>query len=574
VTSGIRSQSKGLKGAIHRLLARNVETVLSIPGKKLYKRYVKASLDVEATQNAVRQEILGYAADTVYGRAHGFGAMRTFGDFRDGAPVVDYEDLRPYVDRHAAGEEGVLFPGKPMMYNRSSGTTALPKLIPVTPYQFERTIKDRGKLWLYGLMRHYPGIYDGKDLTLVSPPVEGHTADGTPYGSLSGLIYKNIPDFVKLIHSIPYEGMLIKDYDAKAYCVMRFGVPQDITSIYTGNPATVLNLVRKADRWKEDLIRDIRDGTLKRDLELEPEYRAVFEAMLEPAPEKAAELDVLAAAGERLRPADYWPDLKLIHTWKNGNTALMIPKLEPWFRPGTPMLDFGYIASEVNAADLIEPGTDGSLLQVQNAFYEFVSIEEEDLENKTFLMAHQLEAGRRYYIYVTTFSGLYRYDMNDVVEVVGHFNQAPIIVFLFKGKGITNLQGEKLSEAQFIEALGRASRTAGVGYEFFFAFADEETSGYKLYIELQGAPPPDRVAALGAAVDEALCAVNVEYEAKFKSDRLKPIEVIDVGQQAFERYRAIRLAEGAHEGQLKWLNLSATDADRARLAKLAGRGDD
>ena len=30
---------------------------------------------------------------------------------------------------------------------------------------------------------------------------------------------------------------------------------------FTGNPATVLNLATKADLWKEQLIRDVRDGT-------------------------------------------------------------------------------------------------------------------------------------------------------------------------------------------------------------------------------------------------------------------------------------------------------------------------
>jgi len=103
----------------------------------------------------------------------------------------------------------VLFPGRPLMYNQSSGTTAQPKLIPVTPYNYERTIRNRGKLWLYGLTRHYPGVFAGGDLGVVSPAVEGHTEDGTPFGSLSGLIYQNIdppytmPNVNAVVHWIP-----------------------------------------------------------------------------------------------------------------------------------------------------------------------------------------------------------------------------------------------------------------------------------------------------------------------------------------------------------------------------------
>jgi hypothetical protein len=553
---------------VSRFMARHLETILSIPGSRLYRRFVAATRDTRTTQEQLLREILRYAGDTAFGREHRFDSISTPELYRAAVPVRDYEGLFPYVERHMNGEAGVLFPGKPLMYNQTSGTTAKAKLLPVSPYAFERTIKNRGKLWLYGLMRDFPGVYAGKDFTLVSPDVEGHTPDGTPYGSLSGLVYQNIPEFIKLVHTIPYSAMTIADHRAKVYTLLRCALGQDVTIILTGNPSTVLNFVSRADQSKAALIRDIHDGTLDSQLELEPAIRAEVESMLAPDPRRAAELERIAGASERFSPALYWPNLRLVHTWTNGNCRLLVPKLREWFKPETPILDFGYIASEITATDLIDKETGGSILQIQNGYYEFTHVDDGDSPDRRFLRADELEVGQRYFIYVTTLSGLYRYDMNDVLEVVGRFNTTPIVRFLYKGKGITSITGEKLSEAQLIEAMSIASRETGVGYEFFMGFADAEKLRYSLYVEFATDTGPACRQNFQGAIDEALAAVNVEYRAKRKSERLAPLKVVPLGSNAFERYRALRLAEGAHDGQFKWMHLSGLDHTRERMDRL------
>ena len=558
----------GIKGALNHLLSRNVEWILAIPGSRLYRQFVQATRQVERTQAALLADIVQYGGDTVYGREHSFNTIRNYRDYRERVPVNDYEMLRPYVNRHAQGETGVLFPGKPLMYNRSSGTTALPKLIPVTPYDFERTIKNRGKLWLYSLMRQFPGIFRGKDLTVVSPAVDGYTPDGTPFGSLSGLVYQNIPEFMKHGHTIPYSVVTIPDYATRTYISLRCALACDVTMLLTVNPGTIINLVTRADQWKEELIRDIYDGGVRNDLNIEPEIRKQIESMFKPDPRRAAQLESLVQQKGALRPADYWPNLRLIHTWKNGNCALMLPKLKLWFHPNTPILDFGYLASETMATDLLDPATDGSILQVRSGFYEFTPFEEGDNPGRRFLLAHELDVGAHYYLYVTTFSGLYRYDMNDVVEVVGKFNEAPILKFLFKGKGITSIQGEKLSEKQFIQAVHQAAAAMDLQHEFFVGYADAEQQRYLLYIEFSKDYTESIKAKFANAVDRALMNVNVEYEAKRKSDRLRPLAVVTVGKNFFERYKVLRLAEGAHEGQFKWQNLTALQRVKQQLDQL------
>ncbi len=564
----IGRKQPGFRGAVNRLLAKNVENLLAIPGKKMYRKFVQASKETAATQQAVLSEIIHFASDSVLGKKYAFSSIAKPREYQNRMPLHDYEDLRPYIERHKRGEADVLFPGKPLMYNITSGTTAQPKYIPITSYGFKRTIKDRGKLWLYGLMRDFPGVFKGKDLTVVSSAVDGHTEDGTPYGSVSGFIYQNIPEFMKLVHTVPYGVMTIKNYDSKVYTLLRFALSSTISVILTGNPATLINLFQRADAWKEDLIRDIRDGTLKRDLDIDPGLRTHIEHMICPDPVNARELERLSQAHRVLRPADYWPYLRLVNTWTNGNCRMQIPKLRKWLCPETPLLDFGYLSSEITAADLIDKDTGGSILQIQNGFYEFAEYQQCDRIDNRFYLAHELEKGKRYFIYITTFNGLYRYNMNDVVEVVGFFHTAPIIRFLFKGHGITSIQGEKLSEEQFIMAVEAAAKRTGIFHDFFVGFADCRESRYVLYIEFINAAVIEHETDFAVTVDEELGKVNMEYFVKRRSDRLKPVKTIALGKGAFDCYRQLRLQEGAHDGQIKCLHLSQIETTQQRMQRL------
>jgi hypothetical protein len=105
-------------------------------------------------------------------------------------------------------------------------------------------------------------------------------------------------------------------------------------------------------------------------------------------------------------------------------------------------------------------------------------------------------------------------------------------------------------------------------HDFYIGFADVDESRYKLYIELLESYSLDEQKRFAKAVDEALSKVNMEYDAKYKSDRIRPLQVIDMGKSFFTRYRTLRLQEGAYEGQIKWLQLSSMPATKRRLEKL------
>jgi hypothetical protein len=172
-----------------------------------------------------------------------------------------------------------------------------------------------------------------------------------------------------------------------------------------------------------------------------------------------------------------------------------------------------------------------------------------DRKTPEFLTLGQLEQGKTYYVLITTAAGLYRYFMNDLVEVTGFFRRTPLLRFVQKGKGVTSLTGEKLYEAQVIEAVQGAAHHHGVTSSFFMLVADEERSGYDLFAELDSTEPG--VEILAAAIDHRLGELNIEYHGKRSSGRLGPLTVARLKRGASEAYKAACVRAGQREGQFK-----------------------
>ena len=135
----------------------------------------------------------------------------------------------------------------------------------------------------------------------------------------------------------------------------------------------------------------------------------------------------------------------------------------------------------------------------------------------------QLEEGRDYYVIVTTASGLYRYDMSDIVRVNGCVQATPTLAFVQKGKGITSITGEKLHEGQAISAVTSVLGPRGLTPDFFIMLADADRARYLLYLEVPAGQPP--FSDLARQIDERLAEENVEYKSKRASSRLNQLAV-------------------------------------------------
>ena len=548
--------------------ANLITFALSWVGRKNKKILDKAAKNCAKAEEATLRSILEYAKGSEWGKAHNFdeilsakSADELFSLYQKNVPPQDYEDLRPFIERHKNGEENILFPGKPMMYATTSGTTKEPKWIPITPAYYQNVFSKMSKLWLYTFIMHRPKTFWGKCVSIVGKSIEGYAPDGTVCGSVSGVTQRDCPEFIKGLYSAPSEVFAIKDYTARYYSLMRTGIEQNVSLLITANPSTIIELQKNVDAYLDDYIDDIEHGTLSAKMNIEPENRAALEARYKPNPKRAAELKALKEKYGRILPKHYWPNLQLVTTWHCGNTSVYRDKYKDFFPEQTLDQEFGYFASECRAG-LVMNGGDDTVLFPHNHYFEFVEAESVESESPKFLQLHELQKGKRYVPYITTYGGLYRYNMNDLVECSGAYGTIPTIRFIQKINGIVSMTGEKLSERQFIDAVGETEKDTGEKLNFFVGFADIQESAYHFYFEFQNKSlGQDFCDQFAAAIDKKLKAENVEYAAKRDSFRVKEPAGHLLVENSFEKYKALMIKNGARDGQFK-MNLLMQDDKR------------
>ncbi|MEE1168702.1 MAG: GH3 auxin-responsive promoter family protein, partial [Alistipes sp.] len=231
----------------------------------------------------------------------------------------------------------------------------------------------------------------------------------------------------------------------------------DATNIITPILSIVTNIGLEHTEFLGDTLEKIaseKAGIIKKSIPVvlgqrNDEYNAVFE-------KRAEELRQLLKEHGKLEPKHFWPWLQLLSTWKCGNTKIYMEKyLDQFDWSKTFYQELGYIATECRFGFSLDD-TNESVLFPHFHYYEFVEESELDKPHKHFLQIHELEKGKRYCAYVTTYSGLFRYNMNDLVEVGGQFYNTPTVHMVSKVNGIVSMTGEKLYEPQFIDAVHKA----------------------------------------------------------------------------------------------------------------------
>jgi GH3 auxin-responsive promoter len=416
-------------------------------------------------------------------------------------------------------------------------------------------------LWFCGLYRDHPGIVGGRILSVVSPEVESHAPSGVPCGAESGHAYRTMPGPVRSMYTAPYGVFAIEDYEAKYYTLLRLAAGQNISCIATVNPSTIILLGDRLAQHTEPIIRDVRDGSLSAEFSVPQDLRDSLH--LRPDPARARHLERAAAAGGGLlRPGLAWPELAAVGCWKGGTVGAYLAKFDTLFPQGLPVRDFGYYATELRGSVPLSDQGDAGTMAVGTNVLEFRPAGEERApEGRELLPVEQLEVGQRYFVYVTNASGLYRYEMNDIVEVAGMYRQTPLIRFIQKGKGVVSFTGEKLYEVQVIAAVEAALASLRGRYHFIAAVAElvEGTTPRLVFlIEFDDPITEHDGSALVDHLDAALGEENDEYQTKRKSLRYGAPLIRVVRSGEFDRYRRRMVETGQRaDGQFKVLRLTS-----------------
>ena len=543
-----------------KIAGKLIKAYFSVKGGKEKAIMDRALRDPFKASCHTLRAILSYNKDTSYGLEHDFDYILHAGSdhelisrYREKVQASDYEAFRPYVDRQLSGEDNVLVPGRPFMYATTSGTTAKPKFLPIS-YKYKNVSHRISNLWFWILSRD-SRLVAGKYLVVVSPAIEGRTKTGVPVGSISGYTQASSSKMLRSKIANPYYLADISDYTARYYAIMRMAIEcRDLSLIVTANPSTITELLKNAEEFYDDYITDIEQGTISTKFEIEKEIRDRLEEILRPNPKRARELRAIKEKNPHPLPKDYWPDFAGLNTWKCGNTQIYIDKFIDAFPKNIKHIEIGYFASECRFGMPFDT-SHWSVPYAQFHFFEFVEESELESKNPHFLMLDELEEGKNYCVYISTFNGIYRYNMNDMVVCGPRYKGTPRLHMIQKINGIVSITGEKLYEKQFIDAVHWAERKKSIKTRFFVGFADVEKSRYDFFYEFD--KPIDRTTAseFSEMVDEKLQNDNTEYAAKRKSLRLKNPNTFLLIGDSFRAFKKESLKKGLRDGQFKIVHL-------------------
>lgn len=519
--------------------------LLGVAGGIQYLKLKSASKNPRKEQEKTLRNILEYAKDSEYGKEHNFAAVleapsadELFARYQKAVAPSEYEDFRPYVNKMKDGKSDVLFQGRPVLYATTSGATGEPKWIPISEKYLGDIYGKMNKTWLFNFIHLRPKAYKGKIVSVVGKQIEGYTPDGTIYGSVSGFTQKNCPGFVKKLYASPSDIFNIEDYTARNYAIMRMGIEHNVTLLVAANPSTMVEMQHNVDYWYDEFCKDIENGTLSEKVDIPQEIRDAVKDYFTPNPARANELRELKKKHGQVLPKHYWPDLQLVTTWKCGNTQIYLKKLDGVYPAQTLHQEFAYFSSECRAGLVLDDSNETVLFPHMH-YYEFKKADEFNDPSARFYQLDELVPGERYCPFVTTFSGLYRYNMNDILEASKPlFGNTPRVHMVQKVNGIVTITGEKLYEGQFIDAVNKAQAVTAKHLNYFTGYANLEESRYDWFFEFEDqATTQEEAEAFGKLVDEHIQKINMEYEAKRKSFRLKDSKIYRLPLHTFDKWK-------------------------------------
>lgn len=510
-TPGVR-----LKQTILRPVARMVAWQVSGG----YFRFLDAVRQTRAVQQALLSELLAAFGGTDFGRDLGLAEVRSLEDFRKRVPLGNYDSHAPYIRRALQGDYSALLPEdqKPIMFSMTSGTTGEPKYIPVTP----RSLADIRRGWNsfgYRMLEDHKAAWLRPIVQITSNMCERRSPAGLPCGAVSGLLAATQKRIVQRMYVVPRWVTALTEPTDRYYTILRYGIAKPVAFITTANPSSTIKLIETGQQYSQDLLRDIADGTFRLPVGTLPPN--VPPPRFRPDRKLARHLEACLARDGQLLPRHFW-NLAMLANWTGGTLRLYLPKLKELF-DDLPIRDIGLLASEGRFSIPITDNTPAGPAEIVSNVLEFIPAEQRTKDQPDTLFADELTVGEEYFLVVSNFAGLLRYNLDDRVRVVDHLGDAPVIEFLCRGLHTANITGEKLTEHQVVEAMRRTGRALPRRVERFVLqgrFPQTSLPFYELRLEADDGLDPDRLAE---TFDEHLQELNIEYRSKRTGGRLGPV---------------------------------------------------
>lgn len=511
----------------------------------------------DAVQERFLQTLIKAHQSTVYGQKIGLSEIRTVDQFRDRLPILPYSSYEPYIERVAQGEPNILTPDPVVFLNLTSGSTGKQKLIPVTARSRRALAKaNRTAVGFATTEARHLGKSLGKMLLTSSANPLGRTPGGILYGPVSTSHLKSVDVINRQVFAHPYEAMTIPDMLTRHYICLLFALANADLGIIAANfPVLALRLCEYLERYADALVHDLETGAIAPWLKIDTELRVRFERQWVAHPKRAAQLRSVLKADGRLTPHQAWPRTAFLITARGGTSNFYFERFPAYFGD-IPI--FGGIYSSAEATfGIYRDFQDGSILALESGFFEFIPSDQWDVEQPQTLLAGEVKVGELYRVLVTNFNGFYRYDIKDVVEVIGFHNQTPVIVFRYRLGGLLSSSTEKTTEFHVVQVMQWLQRSFNVQLENFCVTLSNDAipAHYLVNIELAEGESLANPMMFLEKFDEKLKEVHVSYEVKRRDQVPSPrLRILAPGSFGTVRERLIQ--RGVNETQIKFPHIS------------------
>jgi len=449
--------------------------------RKLYAQLDHAA----ALQKQLLGELLRQGARTAYGKSYGFSSIRSYDDFRKATPLITYEALKPHIERIAAGESDVLWPGRPGYFALSSGTSSGVKHIPVTKGSLNA--QRRGRLLHAANFTARLGLGEVHKGNFILFADSHHFVQhgDIPSAAISAILSSTLPSFVKQRDYPSPQTQQLKNYDEKITAMVRETLGKRITGIVALPP------------WLSMFLKRVPEISGRPFAETYPHFR------------------LLSTSGMSFEPY-------------RQSVQELIGK--PFAHLQTYPSSEGFFGFQ-NALD--DPSI---LLLPQNGiFFEFVPESEMNAAQPKRFLLSEVELNVPYALVISTNAGLWSYLPGDLVEFTS-LRPAKVRI-LGRAGNILNVLGEHLTVHECETLIAQACREHGCSLADFALAAVLPGNGalpfHRWYIEFEKAPAS--LAAFAARLDELLVAKNLCYRDLIGGKAMRPLEIKMLPPQSFRK---------------------------------------
>jgi hypothetical protein len=518
------------------------------------KKFNKDTENAFSRNTQVLNKILLKNSETEFGKKHGFSNINSIEEYKKKVPLSSYKDYEQYISRMCAGEENILVAEEVKFFGMSSGTTAKQKLIPVTKASLSAASEYMGMLTQRMLYNNFKSSWSyGKGLSLTDMVVAGQTQGGKPIcaGTSGGM--RSIKWMIPLIWTTPVEVMNLGKSVDTLYLHLLFALRERnlmyINGIFI---SSVLDMFRYLEKHFEELVKDIRKGTINRNLGLGEADRKRLLKKVSPDAGRADFLEQEFKKGFKGIARRIWPKLIYIASVTGANFSIYDDKVAE-YSGNIPVYSSVYSATEAAVGINRYINKQRYVVIPRVAFFEFIPIENADEEKPLTKTLNELQVGSVYEIAATTQAGLYRYRIGDVVKVVDIYNQSPEIEFLYRRNQLLNMVSEKTTEEHALNAVSNTFKAIGSSFADYTVIADNSISPgrYIFYIEAKDSLSNSEVKNINSLMDKELCKANISYGRHRSKGKLSETKVRLVKEGTFALIKKFKTDKGVSKNQFK-----------------------